>query len=599
MSYKDRLRSYIDVAHYGYVRKWLALSIIIGAAAGVGSIVFYWAIQQATRLMLGLGAGYTPPLPAGEGPTIFSPAALPWMIPIITAVGGLISGLLVFKFAPEAEGHGTDAAIDAFHNKGGLIRRRVPIVKVFASAITIGSGGSAGREGPTAQIAAGVGSALADLFKLSTRDRRIAVAAGIGAGIGAIFSAPLGGAVLSMEILYRRDFETEALLPSFIASVVGYCIFGSWHGWMPVFGLVSAPTFNRVEELLGYIVLGIVCGLVGNMYGRGFYFIRDLFRKMRIPNWVKPAIGGLIVGGIGVFLPQILGVGYGWVQFAIDGDFTLLPLGILVAVIFGKILATSLSIGSGGSGGVFAPGLVIGGMTGATLWMLLHNVTTFIPGSPESFVVVGMMALFGGIAKAPVAVILMVTEMTNAYTLLVPSMLACGIAYFVSMNSYIYENQVADRSESPAHRSEHSIPLLQILKVQQAMLTNITTIYARTPIAQVSVTMKANKIDAIPVIDNYGGLVGIVSASDIARTNPDKYATITVDKIMKTKLIVVHPDDSLNKALQTMTQHDIRHLPVVKRDKPRQMIGMVTMNDIMSCHKKETANAFGYKKSLE
>jgi CIC family chloride channel protein len=596
---KDKLRSYIDVAHFGYVRKWLTLSVIIGAAAGVGSIVLYWAIQQATKFMLGLGAGYTPPIPAGEGPTVFSAATLPWMIPLITAAGGLISGLIVYKFAPEAEGHGTDAAIDAFHNKGGLIRRRIPLVKVFASAITIGSGGSAGREGPTAQIAAGVGSALADLFKLSTHDRRIAIAAGIGAGIGSIFSAPLGGAVLSMEILYRRDFETEALLPSFIASVVGYSIFGSWHGWMPVFGLGNAPAFNRVDELLGYIILGVVCGLVGIAYGRGFYAIRDLFRKMRAPNWVKPAIGGLIVGVMGVFLPQILGMGYGWLQFAINGNFIMLPLGILVAIVFGKILATSLSIGSGGSGGVFAPGLVIGGMTGATLWILLHNVTTFIPGSPESFVVVGMLALFGGIAKAPVAVILMVTEMTNEYTLLVPSMLACGIAYFVTMNSYIYENQVPSRAESPAHRSEHSIPLLKILKVKQAMLTHITTVSSKTIIAKANATLKDNKIDAIPVVDSYGDLSGMVSASDIARINPDKHATTKVDQIMKTKLVVTYPNDSLYEALQKMTEHDIRHLPVVKRDNPRQMIGMVTMNDIMACHRKETENASAYKEALK
>lgn len=239
-----KIKSFFNLRSASYIRKWFTLSLLIGIVAGVGSIAFYWLIGEVTKLALGLGAGYTPPLPAGEGATVFSSISRAWLIPVITTLGGLLSGLIIFKFAPEAEGHGTDAAIDAFHNKGGVIRRRVPFVKIIASAITIGTGGSAGREGPTAQVAAGAGSALADLFKLTTHDRRIALAAGIGAGIGSIFKAPLGGAILSMEILYRRDFETEALLPAFISSVVGYSIFSAWAGWTPIFGAGTVPPFK-------------------------------------------------------------------------------------------------------------------------------------------------------------------------------------------------------------------------------------------------------------------------------------------------------------------------------------------------------------------
>ena len=275
--------------------------------------------------------------------------------------------------------------LTAFHNKDGYIRRRVPLIKLIASAITIGSGGSAGREGPVALIGAGFGSTIADIFKLDARDRRIALAVGIGAGIGSIFKAPLGGALISAEILYRRDFEFETLLPSFIASIVGYSVYASWSGWAPVFSINTAFTFSHPGQLLGFAILGVVCGLFGILYGRTFYWIRDFFRALKLPNYIKPAIGGLIVGVIGVFLPQILGMGYGWVQFAINGNTAILPLGIMIAVLFGKILATSLSVGSGGSGGVFAPGLVIGGMVGGVTWTLLHNFTSIVPADPATF----------------------------------------------------------------------------------------------------------------------------------------------------------------------------------------------------------------------
>ena len=488
------------VADVRYLRKWLIIAILIGIVAGVGSILFYMAINEATQLFLGLGAGYTPPAPGGEGATVFAPIARRWMIPVICTLGGLISGFIVFKWAPEAEGHGTDAAINSFHNKDGFIRRRVPLVKLIASAITIGSGGSAGREGPVALIGAGFGSTIADIFKLDARDRRIALAVGIGAGIGSIFKAPLGGALISAEILYRRDFEFETLLPSFIASIVGYSIYASWSGWAPVFSINTAFTFSHPAELLGFAILGVVCGLFGILYGRTFYRVRDLFRALKLPNYIKPAIGGLIVGIIGIFLPQILGMGYGWVQFAINGNTAILPLGIMIAVLFGKILATSLSVGSGGSGGVFAPGLVIGGMVGGVTWALLKNFTSIVPADPAPFVVLGMMTLFGGIAKAPLAIMIMVSEMTGNYSLLIPSMVSVVIAYFVTGNSYIYENQVNTRAESPAHQAEYSVPLLEKIRIADAMVTDPITVSPVYNVRDLADLMKSKGIDAVPVL---------------------------------------------------------------------------------------------------
>ena len=279
----------------------------------------------ASAVLLGGIAGFFAPTPAGEGGSLGVVASRLYLIPLVTTVGGLCSGILVYGLAPEAEGHGTDAAIDAFHNKKGEIRSRIPLVKVVASAITIGSGGSAGREGPTAQMGAGFGSFLSKRFNLSVHDRRIAVAVGIGAGIGSIFKAPFGGAIMSAEILYMQDFEVETLLPAFIASTVGYSIFASYAGWTPIFGNLNLGAFNNPIVLPFYAVLGIICGLVGIVYVKGFYGTRALFQRLRIPRFLKPALGGLLVGIIGMFLPQVLGMGYGWLQILMSGNFRLTP----------------------------------------------------------------------------------------------------------------------------------------------------------------------------------------------------------------------------------------------------------------------------------
>jgi len=576
---KSEVKNFCDIARAGYTRKWVTLSVLIGIAAGLGSIIFYWSLTTATQLLLGLVAGYVPPTATGEGATVFTGVARPWVLPLLTAAGGLLSGLIVFRFAPEAEGHGTDAAIDAFHNKGGFIRRRVPVVKAIASAITIGSGGSAGREGPTAQIAAGTASALADLFHLSEADRRIAVAVGIGAGIGSIFKAPMGGAILSMEVLYRRDFEYEALLPSFIASVVGYSIFASWSGWAPVFGSGIVPPFHRASELVSYAILGLVCGVVGIGYGRSFYYLRNLFKSIGIPIWIKPAIGGFMVGLIGVFLPQALGTSYGWLQFAINGDFIALPVTIMLAVAVLKILTTGLTIGSGGSGGVFAPGLVIGGMTGGVLWSLLYGYPAITPNSPSAFVIVGMMALFGGIAKVPLAVILMVSEMTMDYTLLIPSMLACSIAYFVTGDNYIYEKQVNVRAESPAHRHDYSIVLLKAIKVKETMVRDVPIINSKSTLDEVANLLKRYEVHAVPVVDD-GRLVGVVAKLDVIRRLCQDNPETLVGDIMSTKLVVTYADESLFDAMNKMIANHISQLPVVGKNNPDKLLGLLALDDV-------------------
>ncbi len=590
-NFPAKSRQLVSSRSITYLRKWLLPAILIGIAAGVASIAFLSAMTWATRLFLGLGAGFVPPAPIGEGETVITEIGRRCMIPVITIIGGLISGFVVYKFAPEAEGHGTDAAIDAFHNKEGIIRPRIPLVKMIASAVTIGSGGSAGREGPTAQITAGCGSLVARLFKFNVHDRRLATAVGIGAGIGSIFKAPLGGAILSAEILYMQGFEVEALVPSFISTIIGYSIFASWQGFTPIFGEHFSPAFSHPETLLSYAILGIFCGLIGMLYTRTFYGVRDLFRRFKVSNYYKPAIGGLVTGLIGLALPQVLGMGYGWLQLAMTPE--AIPVIVMIALVFAKIVATSFSIGSGGSGGVFAPGLVIGGMLAASLWTVGRNfIGAYLPSSPEPFVAVGMMALFGAVAHAPVAVIIMVSEMSGTYTILAPAMIATGLAWAIVGTNRIYENQVSAPVASPAHKYEYVSPLLRVMKVKQAMITNCPTVLPEESTKKAAEVIKDCGVDA-PVVDKAGELVGIIANVDVLPISRERRSITKVESIMSTNLVVTHPEETLEQALELLVAKKVAVLPVVEEKNPTKLLGLVTRSSIIEAYESEARKMVG------
>ncbi len=436
------------VASASYVRKWVVLGTAIGVIAGCGAIVFYAALQAATGLFLHLLAGYQIPTPFGEGN--IAPGAgptRPWALPLIAAAGALLGAILVYRIAPEAEGHGTDAAISAVHHDPHGVRLRAVAVKIIASALTIGSGGSGGREGPTGQISAGFGSLLARTLKLDPADARVAVATGIGSGIGAIFGAPLGGAVLAAEILYRDDFDPAALLPSFIASGVGYAIFGAAEGYTPLFG-VHTYQFTDPGRLVWFALIGLLGGLVGLAYAKGFYGLQGLFTKLPVPTWVKPAIGGFLVGVIAIAVPQILGTGYGWIQHALGPTLLSMPLWIVLLLPLARILATGLSIGTGGSGGIFGPGMVIGAFLGAAVWRLFEPTFPWMGHDPTPYVIVGMMCCFGSIARAPLAVLLMVAEMTGSIGSIEPGIIAVGLSWLIVSRGEetMYHSQLISRA---------------------------------------------------------------------------------------------------------------------------------------------------------
>ena len=586
-----------------YIQRWVLLSILIGIVAGFGAFAFYLLLQIMTDFFLGYLAGFQPTPPAGEQdvPYISLPTApfRLWVLALMPALGGLIVGLIIYSFAPEAEGHGTDAIIDAFHNKKGVIRKRVPLIKAIASAITIGSGGSAGREGPIAQIGGGFGSFLGTKLKLGERETRMMMVCGAAAGIGAMFKAPLGSALFGTEVLYKRDFEMESLIPAIVSSVVAYAVFCSIPsiGWHPIFD-TPPYTFTHPKELIFFAVLGIACTALGIFYIKVFYATRAFFKRLAIPNHLKPAIGGALVGifvlVIGYFEPQaldgILGMGYGTVQTAIDMELPLPELiELMIIVAIAKIFTTSFTIGSGGSGGVFAPSLVIGAMLGGLFGGISHF---FFPEiitetTMSAFVVVGMAAFFAGAAKVPIAAILMISEMAGSYSLLVPLMLTSVVAYALSGGWTIYEKQVKTRKESPAHRREFMVDLLEGIRVKDAYIEDVQTISADTTVKEALYFVDRTGHIAYPVVDKEGRMVGITSLMDLEKQREEGSGYRKVSLMCTKEVIVAYPDEFLEDALHKMDMYHVGRLPVVKgqsEEENKELVGIISRADIIREH---------------
>jgi CIC family chloride channel protein len=566
-----------------YLRKWVVLGGAIGVVGGLGAILFYQSLELATHLFLGVFAGYAPPTPAGEGGAPITDALRPWAIPFIVAIGGLISGFIVFRWAPEAEGHGTDAAIAAFHHHPRGIRGRIPAIKLVASAVTIGSGGSGGREGPTAQISAGFGSWLGRVLDLDARDARIAVAVGMAAGIGAIFRAPLGGAVLGAELLYRDDVESEALVPGFIATIVAYSIFGTVEGFSPIFGAQARFGFANPAQLGWYALIGLACGLVGLLYVGTFYGLTDRFRRLSMPRALKPAMAGFVVGCIGLAIPGALGTGYGFVQAGLDRTSLLsLPLWIVLALPFAKILATSLSIGSGGSGGIFGPGMVIGGLLGAGIWRLLEPIAPAIPPDPAPFVIVAMMALFGSVAHAPLAVMLMVAEMTGNLSMLAPAMVAVGLATFIVGGRSIYGSQLANRNESPAHRFRVAMPLLSAIPVGDAARQARVVLRFDEKVEIARHRLEEAGVPGAPVLSASEVVVGVIDAADLVGAA----GGLTVGDLAVAAEPMLEAGDALDDALAALVDHHRSWAPVLSTGR---LVGVLSVRDAMTAYRTSLA----------
>ncbi|MFH1134812.1 MAG: chloride channel protein [Pseudomonadota bacterium] len=575
----------------GKTGRLIIYSILVGVIAGFGAALFFYGLSWAKIFFMEILAGRTVLEPPGEQiiKVHLAHEFRPVVFFLIPALGGLLSGFLVYTFAPEAEGHGTDAMIDAFHNKEGIIRGRVPIIKSLASIITLATGGSAGREGPIAQIGAGFGSWLGGVLKVDARERRLLLLAGTAGGLGAIFRAPLGGALTSIEVLYKEDFETEGAITSIISSVTAYTIFTFIFGHGSIFD-TPLLTFGHPLELIFYGLLGLVCSPLGFIYTKLFYGSRDrFFRKIPIKKHFIPAIGGLGVGLIGLFRPEVLGDGYAVLQSAIQGD---LPIKVMFGAIFLKMLATSFTISSGGSGGVFGPTLFIGGMIGGVVGQLAHAYFPEIVVEPGAFVLVGMAAFFAGVANAPMGAMLMVCEMTNSYGLLAPLMIVSVIAIILSPNWSIYEKQVKNKFFSPAHVGDMTVNVMQDIKVGQIFKpgTAVNSLSSAMRFKDLKDVISRTRQAHFPVVDEQGRLTGILNLHDIRFVLfEDSLSDLVVVGELAGPPVYVTPHEDLFQAMSKFIDSGYGQLPVVEIDGDgnQTLQGLLAHEDVIEAYRRE------------
>ncbi|AEA34026.1 chloride channel protein [Hippea maritima] len=565
--------------------KLLLYASVVGVITGFGAVVFLVATHFFSVYVLHNIAGYPIIEPRGE-PELFEKLNKnfnPILLVIITTVGGLISGILVYTFAPEAEGHGTDGAIDAYHRKNGIIRPMVPIIKMIASAVTLGSGGSGGREGPIAQIGAGFGSFFASRLNLSARQRRILLVSGMGAGVGAIFHAPMAGAIFGSEVLYKEpEMEGEVFIYTVVASIVAYSTFSLFFGWKPLF-FTPVFRFTNPLELISYTILALTVGFFAVFYVKVFYGVRDLFKKIKLIPHIKPAIGGLLVGVIGVFVPDAISSGYGLLQKAIDGT---APIKLLLLVAVLKVIATSLTISSGGSAGVFGPSMVIGGSLGGAIGLILHNLSPSLVSQPASFVLVGMVGFFSAAANTPLSTIVMVTEMTGSYHLIVPAIWTATIGYIVAQKWTIYEKQVKNRKNSPAHVLEYKRDLLEEVIIKDIMRKEFTSVSPFTSLQEIFRIFSTISDDDILVLDTNDKLKGIITLRVLkSLLGQEQLPPILIaDDVANTTLITTTPDENLHNLMHKIGLKDINLVPVVDKNDPTKVLGVVKRSDIIKMY---------------
>ena len=573
----------------------VVLSVLVGLVTGSAAVLFYFAANNIEDLFLHNLAGYRPPQEGAEAIALLAGNAIDtlamehrWFLFLIPVIGGLISGFLVFKFAPEAEGHGTDAAIDAFHNKGGQIRGRVPIIKGLASIATIGTGGSAGREGPIAQIGAGFGSFIASKLKLSAADRRVLLLAGMAGGIGATFRAPLGGALFAVEVLYKNpEFENEGLIPAIISSIVAFSLFGATTGWQP---LLATPhfTFEHPSELIFFALLGMLCAGLGKLYVDCFYGVQKLFKMWDFPTMLKPAVGGLLLGLLAMVVPQVLGSGYGMVQAALYGK---VALWVMLLVALAKILATSLTISSGGSGGVFAPSLVIGAMLGGAFGAFAEALFPALIYDPRAYVLIGMAGFFAGVSNTPIATLIMVSELTGNYGLLAPLMLVCVVAMIIFPRNSIYNKQLNGRMDSPAHLGEFIVDVLEGITVADLadQGRRPTLIPEHLDLPNILERIATAEGAYYPVVNDQRQMVAIFSVNDIRRILAEDLPPnlVRASDIGIPGVITTTPNEHLTEVMRKLSSRGLEEIPVVDPNDPQNVLYMLTRRAVLARYASE------------
>jgi CIC family chloride channel protein len=566
----------------------IVTALIVGIGAGLGAVIFRYLINGVEWI----GYDWFPRVTEGWGKAY---------VIIIPVIGGMLVGPLVYFFAREAKGHGVPEVMEAVALKGGRIRPRVAIVKSLASALSIGSGGSVGREGPIVQIGSALGSTLGQLLRLSEDRVRNLVACGAAGGIAATFNAPIAGVIFALEVILGeftiQGFST-VVISSVAASVIGRVVFGDF----PAFIIPAEYGVNSLWEFVFYPLLGVLAALFGVFYTRVIYWAEDIFDRWKnVPEWIKPGIGGSLLGLFAFAYPAVTGitwnriphvynVGYNIIESALSNE---LLIGAALTLLFAKLIATSLTIGSGGSGGVFAPSLFIGAMLGGAFELILK---TFFPDiiAPEgAYALLGMAAVFAASAHAPITSVLILFELTGDYRLILPLMLTVVVATLISQRlmkgESIYTLKLSRRGVRL--KRGRDVDLMESVLVRDVMQTNHTTVNLHVPVSSLAALFLQTNQHAFAVLDDDGKLFGIVSLNDYRRVSQEvaDINDLSVKDIATRSLVTAFPDESLQVVLQRMAPRDLSRVPVVSREDQQQLLGVIRRNDIVRAYQTGTA----------
>ena len=551
------------------------LAIGVGAGAGAGAVVFRYLILAFTRFF----SGHDDYSAAGRVPNPLVPHLGIWFVVLAPVVGGLIYGILIDRFAREARGHGVPEVMLAVAEHGGRIRPQVAVIKSLASALCIGSGGSVGREGPIVQIGSALGSTIGQWVRIPESRLRLLVACGAAGGISATFNAPIAGVFFGLELILR-DFEVESfgvvVLASVLAAIIGRAAFGS-HPFLelPSFALTS------LWEYLLYAGLGVLATAAGLTFVRVLYGTEDLLDRLwKWPEWLRPAVGGIVLGALLLALPQMYGVGYPVLEGAIRGGY---GLSFLLILLIGKIAATSLTIGIGGSGGVFAPSLFMGAMLGSAYGLFLQHLLPGVVGPAGAYGLVGMGAVFAAAAQAPITSVLIIFELTGDYRIILPLMfavvLATGLSTILTRES-IYTLKLRRRGIDI--RRGRAANLMEVLAVEDAMQPVPPPLTKDLALNEMITRFTDEGWDALPVVDEWGAFQGTVTARQVEQAMRDNALDATARDLAK-ETPALSPRQSLEQALGLLVRHDASGLPVLDPD-ARRVVGWVTHRDVLRAY---------------
>lgn len=485
---------------------------------------------------------------------------LPWYLVLISPmIGAFLAGLVMQRYTPETAGQGMSCVIDSLNYRGGALRPLISPIKIIVTSLTVGSGGSGGREGPIAQICGGLASFLGSKLHLKRDDFKIFVICGIAAGTSAVFRAPIGAAIFALELPYKNDLEGRAVIPAALASVAAYVVYLPVYGTSPVFIVPLNLTIFTIQDVPFFFLIGAMAGLIGIAFVVLQRFIRSRFRAVDLPLYVKTAFGGLMVGTLGIFVPEVLGLGLTSIQILLAGGFALTIMAILLPM---KILATSLTIGSYGSGGVFSTSL----LSGACLGGLVAAAFNLQP--QPLFMVVGMGALAAGVTKTPIGAAIITSELVGGYHLFIPVVIASMVGYILTGNYAMYENQTT-RGWIPVTMDD-----LNTIRVKDLMVRSTVKIKAGDPVQRAYTVAEVEPQEYYPVLEG-GRVVGIVDR-DLLEAEPR--SGILVSARMRKEFLLVDPEATARATLDEMTDKGVPQAVVVG---PSGVMGLLSFEEIL------------------